>query len=121
MRFMADRYNDIKDSFPDDLQGQALESFMYWVINNIVIVKIEAYSEENAYTIFETMNDRGLNLTNSDMLKGFILSKFHDEDEVGKDKSDRSQTFYWLIYKVKKSMELFSHVRAIVYLLLREP
>jgi hypothetical protein len=76
---MADRYNDIKDSFPDDLQGQALESFMYWVINNIVIVKIEAYSEENAYTIFETMNDRGLNLTNSDMLKGFILSKFHDD------------------------------------------
>lgn len=25
------------------------------------------------------MNDRGLNLTNSDMLKGFILSKFHDD------------------------------------------
>ena len=79
VRCMADRYNDIKESFPEDLQGQALESFMYWVINNIVIVKIEAYSEENAYTIFETMNDRGLNLTNSDMLKGFILSKFSDD------------------------------------------
>ena len=79
VRCMADRYNDIKDNFPEDLQGQALVSFMYWVINNIIIVKIEAYSEENAYTIFETMNDRGLNLTNSDMLKGFILSKFHDD------------------------------------------
>lgn len=78
---MADRYNDIKDNFPEDLQGQALESFMYWVINNVVIVKIEAYSEENAYTIFETMNDRGLSLTNSDMLKGFILSKFQDDDK----------------------------------------
>lgn len=79
VRCMADRYNDIKENFPEDLQGQSLESFMYWVINNIVIVKIEAYSEENAYTIFETMNDRGLNLTNSDMLKGFILSKFQDD------------------------------------------
>ena len=79
VRCMADRYNDIKENFPEDLKGQALESFMYWVINNIVIVKIEAYSEENAYTIFETMNDRGLNLTNSDMLKGFILSKFSDD------------------------------------------
>ena len=67
-----------KDCLDGLYKGQALESFMYWVINNIVIVKIEAYSEENAYTIFETMNDRGLNLTNSDMLKGFILSKFHD-------------------------------------------
>lgn len=79
VRCMTERYNDIKNSFPEDLQDQALESFMYWVINNIIIVKIEAYSEENAYTIFETMNDRGLNLTNSDMLKGFILSKFKDE------------------------------------------
>ncbi len=79
VRCMADRYNDIKENFPEDLQGKALESFMYWVINNIVIVKIEAYSEENAYTIFETMNDRGLNLTNSDMLKGFILSKIKDD------------------------------------------
>lgn len=79
VRCMAERYNDIKDNFPEELQGQALESFIYWVINNIVIVKIEAYSEENAYTIFETMNDRGLNLTNSDMLKGFILSKFNDD------------------------------------------
>lgn len=79
VRCMADRYNDIKDNFPEDLQGKALESFMYWIINNIVIVKIEAYSEENAYTIFETMNDRGLNLTNSDMLKGFILSKIKDD------------------------------------------
>ena len=78
---MADRYNDIKESFPEELQGKALESFMYWVINNIVIVKIEAYSEENAYTIFETMNDRGLNLTNSDMLKGFILSKITDDNK----------------------------------------
>jgi uncharacterized protein with ParB-like and HNH nuclease domain len=76
---MADRYNDIKENFPEDLQGKMLESFMYWVINNIYIVKIEAYSEDNAYTIFETMNDRGLNLTNSDMLKGFILSKFQDD------------------------------------------
>ena len=85
VRFIADRYNDIKDSFPDDLQGQALESFMYWVINNIVIVKIEAYSEENAYTIFETMNDRGLNLTNSDMLKGFMMQKEHPSMNSGRE------------------------------------
>ena len=81
VRCMAERYNNIKENFPEDLQGQALESFMYWVINNIIIVKIEAYSEENAYTIFETMNDRGLNLTNSDMLKGFILSKITDDNK----------------------------------------
>jgi len=42
------------------------------------LVEIIAYSDENAYTIFETMNDRGLNLTPTEMLKGFILSRFED-------------------------------------------
>lgn len=30
------------------------------------------------YTIFESMNDRGLNLTSTEMLKGYILSRFDD-------------------------------------------
>lgn len=33
---------------------------------------------DNAYTIFETMNDRGLNLTSTEMLKGYVLSQFND-------------------------------------------
>lgn len=48
-----------------------------------------AYSDENAYTIFETMNDRGLNLTPSEMLKGFLLSKFSDKNK--RKKADE----YW--------------------------
>ena len=32
----------------------------------------------NAYAIFESMNDRGLNLTSTEMLKGYLLSRFHD-------------------------------------------
>ncbi len=77
---MAERYNDICNCFPrDDFKGDMLKAFVYWVKENLILVKITALSEENAYTIFETMNDRGVPLTASDMLKGFILSKFtHD-------------------------------------------
>ena len=38
------------------------------------LVEITAYSDEDAYTIFETMNDRGLSLTPTDMLKGYLLA-----------------------------------------------
>ena len=78
---MAARYNDICNCFPtEDFEGDMLKAFVYWVKENLILVKITALSEENAYTIFETMNDRGVPLTASDMLKGFILSKFsHDE------------------------------------------
>ncbi len=78
VRNMVDRYYDIVQSFPEELTNGALPYFIDWLIENVVIVEIMAYSDENAYTIFETMNDRGLNLTPTEMLKGYILSKITD-------------------------------------------
>jgi uncharacterized protein with ParB-like and HNH nuclease domain len=72
---MIDRYENITNCFPDELTQKALPYFIDWFVENVVIVEITAYSDENAYTIFETMNDRGLNLTPTEMLKGYVLSK----------------------------------------------
>lgn len=77
---MVARYDDIEQSFPEELAQQALPFFIDWFIENVVIVEITAYSDENAYTIFETMNDRGLNLTPTEMLKGYVLSKITDRN-----------------------------------------
>jgi hypothetical protein len=73
------RYADIKEYFPEDLTGENLPYFIDWLIENVHIVEITAYSDEDAYTIFETMNDRGLSLTPTDMLKGFLLANISDE------------------------------------------
>lgn len=75
---MASRYDDIEKAFPEEIKNHVLPFFIDWLKYNVVLVEIIAYSDENAYTIFETMNDRGLNLTPTEMLKGFILSKFED-------------------------------------------
>jgi hypothetical protein len=68
------RYADIEEQFPTELTGEALPYFVDWLIENVHLVEITAYSDEDAYTIFETMNDRGLSLTPTDMLKGFVLA-----------------------------------------------
>lgn len=78
---MVERYQNITDAFPEELKGQAFSFFIDWLKYNVIMVEIIAYSDENAYTIFETMNDRGLNLTPSEMLKGFLLSRFHQGDK----------------------------------------
>lgn len=78
---MVERYEDIEQNFPEELTHDALPFFIDWFIENVVIVEITAYSDENAYTIFETMNDRGLNLTPTEMLKGYILSKITDKKQ----------------------------------------
>ena len=72
---MVDRYNDIIAFFPEEIADKALEFFVEWLIELVILVEIKAYSDDNAYVIFETMNDRGLNLTQTEMLKGFVLSK----------------------------------------------
>lgn len=81
VRNMLERYDDIVQSFPEELTLGALPYFIDWFVENVVVVKIAAYSDENAYTIFETMNDRGLNLTPTEMLKGYVLSKITNSDQ----------------------------------------
>jgi uncharacterized protein with ParB-like and HNH nuclease domain len=78
---MIDRYEDIEQSFPEELYSEALPYFIDWLIENVVIVQIITYSDENAYIIFETMNDRGLNLTPTEMLKGYVLSRITDSEQ----------------------------------------
>lgn len=84
---MAERYKEIDEAFPDELRGKLFPFFLDWLKYNVILVEITAYSDDNAYTIFETMNDRGLNLTSSEMLKGFILSCFKTHTE--RDKANR--------------------------------
>lgn len=79
---MYERYTDIVELFSDELKGDKLPMFIEWLKNNVVFVEIFAYSNENAYTIFETMNDRGLNLTPTEMLKGYILSNIEIVERI---------------------------------------
>jgi hypothetical protein len=72
------RYDDIEELFPDELKGVALPYFVDWLVENVHLVEITAYSDSDAYTIFETMNDRGLSLTPADMLKGYLLANITD-------------------------------------------
>ncbi|MCG8182404.1 DUF262 domain-containing protein [Tenacibaculum piscium] len=75
------RYHDIHNAFSEELTKEALPYFIDWFIGNVILVKITAYSDENAYTIFETMNDRGMNLTATEMLKGYVLSRINKSEK----------------------------------------
>ncbi|QZA33230.1 DUF262 domain-containing protein [Hydrogenibacillus sp. N12] len=75
------RYQDVTEYFPEELRGEALPYFADWLIENVYLVEITVYSDADAYRIFETMNDRGLRLTPTDMLKGYLLANITDERE----------------------------------------
>jgi uncharacterized protein with ParB-like and HNH nuclease domain len=86
---ILNRYQDIEDNYPEELAGDALPYFADWLIENVHLVEITAYSDADAYTIFETMNDRGLSLTPTDMLKGYLLANITDVQR----RNEASQTW----------------------------
>jgi uncharacterized protein with ParB-like and HNH nuclease domain len=74
------RYNDIADVFPEEIKEVALPFFIDWLINKVYLVEITATTEQDAHKIFVSMNDRGLSLTPTEMLKGYLLSEIKDDD-----------------------------------------
>ncbi len=81
VRNVVARYRDIKEVFPESLSGAALAPFTDWLLHKVLLVQIVAHTDEDAYTIFETMNDRGLSLTPTEMLKGYLLANLGDDEE----------------------------------------
>ena len=81
VRNISARYGNIADHLPEEVTGSALLYFVDWLLENVHLVEIEAFSDEDAYTIFETMNDRGLSLSLPEMLKGYVLANVRHEDD----------------------------------------
>ncbi|WP_052260509.1 MULTISPECIES: DUF262 domain-containing protein [Roseobacteraceae] len=81
VRNLTARYQDLGELFPEELQGEALPLFIYWLMRKVKLIEIIAYADEDAYTIFETMNDRGLSLTPTDMLKGYLLANIDNAEK----------------------------------------
>lgn len=73
------RYGDIVSQFPEELaEPNVLPYFKDWLTLRVVMVEISAVDQDMALEIFETMNDRGLRLSNTDMLKSFLLAQVRE-------------------------------------------
>jgi hypothetical protein len=89
------RYTDIGNMFPEEINEERLPFFLDWLIENVDLVEITANSDDDAYTVFETMNDRGLNLTPTEMLKGYLLTNIsipaerNKANDVWRDRTEK--------------------------------
>ena len=70
----------IIDLFPsDDITDDMLLHFCDWLAEKVFFIEIVATTEQDAHKVFVTMNDRGLSLTSTEMLKGYLLSEIKDD------------------------------------------
>ncbi|MES2799307.1 MAG: DUF262 domain-containing protein [Bacteroidota bacterium] len=78
-----DRFFDIADIFSKNLsRPEILPVYINWIQEKVIFIEIMAQSSDSAYTIFESMNDRGLKLTQSELLKSYLLSNVKDDIEI---------------------------------------
>lgn len=82
VRNLWNRYETITEQFSSELHDVALPYFVDWLLHRVILVDIVAPDQEMALEIFETMNDRGLRLSNTDMLKGFLLARVGEENLI---------------------------------------
>lgn len=96
---ILDRYRDIQELFPDELKDKALPYFIDWLAEKVTFVEIKTMTDEDAYTIFETMNDRGLNLTQAEILKGYLLSSIESPEQ----KAEMNELWKERIFQLKET------------------
>ncbi len=76
------RYQTIVDRFSSDLQSDTLPCFSDWLQHHVILDDIGAPDQDMVLEIFETMNDCGLQLSSTDMLKSFLLARVGDESVI---------------------------------------
>ncbi len=76
-------YNQIIELIEEKSVENALMiyQFIYALLNQVIILPITADSQETALTIFSTLNDRGLPLSDADIFKAKIYNHLQSKEE----------------------------------------
>jgi uncharacterized protein with ParB-like and HNH nuclease domain len=73
----------LNDLFKDQLDGAVITRLLSETIaRRLLFILITVADELNAYTIFETLNARGLELTVTDLLKNYLFSRIRVSSDM---------------------------------------
>lgn len=71
----------IDEKFHPENSGKKIASFINNVLaEKLAFIQIKVEDDLSAYTVFETLNSRGIGLTSTDLLKNYLFSKVSSSD-----------------------------------------
>lgn len=81
--------------------------FLWFVLNKVLILRLELQDVQEALVVFQKMNNRGLVLDNADLLKNLLFIKADEGlfERLSKSWDQASQSIYGSRLKRAKSME----------------
>ena len=115
MRTLHASFDD-KDKFPSESD---FDRFVCYLLNNALFIYVSTDNLDDAFRLFTILNDRGVPLSNSDILKARNLGEIKNEDqrskwaeyweeiegEKGRDEFDRFLSLVRTIYVKDKARE----------------
>jgi uncharacterized protein with ParB-like and HNH nuclease domain len=125
---IKDAYGFFKEKIFAELEKdkeQFVKGILDVIINKLLMIRIDIDSDTNANMIFETLNDRGLELSVSDLVKNYIFSISSDEqletiiqiwkeivDQVGDYNVTKFLRHYWISScELVRKEELYKRIK----------
>ncbi|MEI6654296.1 MAG: DUF262 domain-containing protein, partial [Verrucomicrobiota bacterium] len=69
---LASAFESIRE-WIEELDLTSLGEFLYKLLNQAFVIRLDVSEAKDAFKLFETINDRGLRLSPTDIIKNFIL------------------------------------------------
>ncbi len=119
--FLVDKISKGMEAIGD----KYFQRIMEVVFKKISIIKIDVSNEINANLLFETLNDRGLDLSAADLIKNYIYSSSSNNleqvsanwermnDQIGENNISRYLRHYWISnYDFVKKEHLYKNIKS---------
>jgi hypothetical protein len=66
----------------EEHQPEAIVGFLYKLLNQALVIRLDVGNAKDAFKLFETINNRGLKLSPTDLIKNFVLGNAARFDEA---------------------------------------
>ena len=77
--YCHERVSEIANNATDETEAREyLFSLIKFIRDSVVVVRLTVPTEANAFRVFETLNDRGLDLSAVDLIKNYLFGLAHD-------------------------------------------
>lgn len=120
-KLMNNRINNIEDSnlldaynfFKDKLSNLNLEEIQKVydkLLGQMLVVLITSENEKSAFRLFETLNDRGLELSAIDLMKNYLLKVVVNDDSLNSELiKDKWENIIVNIQNINRKVRFFRH------------
>jgi len=89
---LKNAYNFLKEYVENKYKSDGLDGLLNlidFIKDKLLVIIVTVSDDVNAFTVFETLNDRGLILSQTDLIKNYLFNKAGNRIEEAKDKWTR--------------------------------